>query len=273
MSKDKINFTLFELIIGQNHPKLDDLKKIFSNEFQYEPGDTFTYSISTEVIKHYFWMSIDFGATHPRSEYLIDKSQSNAKVENPRTENQIEPNKQLFIVYDSIRRVIYISNSQKKVFLEELFNKYSDDLVFIKRILVEPKEFLKSLKSIEKMSIAAKTDLISRSGDLFKPVQDIFGFGAPEQFFISADFKRPLTDVLRSKFLSLSSDAKNGILNRFVCVGKDDNGIETIFNTDNFTQKIIANVNKLENGLYLPSDVRFEIIHELDKGHTNVQEA
>ena len=265
MKYDPINFSIFELIYEENHPSLSDLTGTLDEQFVYEIDDNFVYSVKTEIVNGYYWISIEYGASHPRPSHVIDRSKNYALIENKRTETQVEPSRQLFCIYNPSTGSIYASDSRKRGFVEDMFNHYGEYKFYVKRVIVDPEEFLQTLKTVDKMAVAAKTDLITHSGNLLKPVQDIFGYDAPEQFFISADYGVSISDRIINQFRFFNSEHKEGKIRKFICVGKNEHGLETVFNTDNFTQKITAKVKKQENGLYDVSEVRDEIIAQLDK--------
>lgn len=265
MKYDPVNFSIFELIYEEKHPSIDDLINVLEDNFIYEIDDNFVYSVETEIVDGYYWLSMKYGAAHPRPSHIIDRSKGNALVENKRTESQVEPSSQLFCVYNPNTGNIYVSNSRKRMFLEELFNHYGEHKFWVKRVIVDPEEFLMTLRTVDKMAVAAKTDLLTHAGNLLQPVKDIFGYDAPEQFFISADFGVPLSERIIKQFRFFNSECKEGKIKKFICVGKNEHGLETVFNTDNFTQKIVASVKKQENGLYDTNEVRDEIISKLDK--------
>ncbi|MCF6198957.1 MAG: hypothetical protein L3J67_06085 [Hyphomicrobiaceae bacterium] len=78
MAKEKIRFSIFDLTCAdpEGYPSVDDLTRVLESQFIYEQSK-FTYSVITEVVDKYFWISINYGAANPRSSHLIDSSQSN----------------------------------------------------------------------------------------------------------------------------------------------------------------------------------------------------
>ena len=264
MAKNRIKFSIFELTDQVGRPSVDDLASILESQFIYEHSK-FTYNVTTEVIKEYFWISIGYGAAQPRASHLIDNSQKHSLVENTRTEDQVEPNQQLFCIYDPARGDIYISDSRKFGFVNTMLNEHGETVFFIKRSIVNPEEFLRTLKIVDGMAIAAKTDLITQSGNLFESVKDLFGYGAPEQFYIRADYGMPFLDKFKNQFRFFYGEFKEKRLTKFTCIGKDDSGLETVFNADSLTKAIVVKADMPENGLYRHEDVRDELVTQLNK--------
>jgi len=264
--KDPLTFSIFELAQEEGHPPASTVEKLIGTDRHYENGDGYTYLISTKNDDNLLWVSFEFGASHPHPEHVIDKSKDNEKVINPRTEDQVEPTKQLFCVYREAEGNLYVSDSRKRLFLEKFLNDLQPDHpIYVKRVIIDPEEFLAQLKIVDKMKVAAKTDLLSQTGHLFQPVQDIFGLGAPEYFEISASYGMRVEDRVKKIFRDFHNETKQGTVQKFICIGKNEEGIETVFNTENFTQKIVIYLYKQENGLFKPEEVKTEILQQLNK--------
>ena len=264
--KEPLTFSIFELAQEEGHPSAASIEKLIGKNRHYENGDGYTYLIYTEQDNDLLWVSFEFGASHPRPEHVIDKSKDNEKIANPRTEDQVEPTKQLFCVYHSTEGNLYVSDSRKRLFLEKFLNDLkSDNPIYVKRVIIDPEEFLAQLKIVDKMKVTAKTDLLSQTGHLFQPVQDIFGLGAPEYFEISASYGMRMEDRIKSIFRDFHNETKQGTVQKFICVGKNEEGIETVFNTENFTQKIVIYLYKQDNGLFKPEEVKGEILSQLNR--------
>lgn len=258
MKPEPINFSIFELIQKDNYPKASELARIIQSG-HYEDGNS-TYVVAAEAINDCVWIEFQYGTSYPRPDQVIDK-QKRMKVDNPRSDQQVEPTKQLFCLYVENHGNLYVSDSRKKGFLEQFLNRLHDKKNFIiKRVIVDPEEFLSKLKTVDRMIIAAKTDLITQTSYLFRPTQDIFGYGAPERYEIKADYRINMNDIVRKKFQEFYEEAKTGRVSKFICVGKDDQGIETIFNADNLTSKISIDVTRQQTGLINEEEAKKKIM-------------
>lgn len=262
MTQEILEFSVFELIYDGSSPAVDIVSKSLKDGETKEKKD-FVYLVNTEIIDNYIWICIQYGASHPYSPNLIDRSKNCELVINTRTPEQVEPNKQLFAVYNQSDGLIYISDTRKQGLIQEFLNDSGDSHFIIKKVLIDPDEFLNLIKTVESITIAGKTDLLSRAGHLQKPVEDIFGYDSPNKYKIEADYKMPLGERFRGYFKQLALYANNGTIQRFVCIGKDDKGFTKIFNTDTFIKRIAIKANIQTNGLYIPSDIKELLIDQL----------
>lgn len=264
---ESLGFTIFELAqLNNEHPTVEYINDLIGDDGYYDNEDGNTYIVSKSIEENNLWLYFEYGAKNPRPDYVIDTDNNNEKVQNPRSASQVEPNKQLFCVYEGDTGNLYLSNQQKKGFMEEFFKSFEpepDQRIFVKRVYIDAEDFLAQLKTVETMKIVARPNLLSTTGDLYQPVIDIFGYGIPEQFEVFAKFGGSITQAVKDKFMRLFKEQKDGSIKKFICVGKNDDGLETIFNTENFTKKISIRLRKQENELFDADEVKDEIFKQL----------
>ncbi|MCD4757609.1 MAG: hypothetical protein K8R39_05020 [Arcobacteraceae bacterium] len=262
-----LTFSAFQLIIDERVPTIEAFSEY--KEEQYYAKDN-VYRITTQKIDNtYYWIYMEYGGELPYGEKVYDKEKSEI-LNNPRTKSQAELNKQLFCLYDFDLNTFYISDGRKKGFLEEyLKHKLSKDII-IKRFFKSPEEFTEYVKTIESISFTSKNNLFSINNDIFGEPKDIFGLGQPENFKMDITYNgRKVTENFKRKFFHLLSKKDNSEIQSLVCIGKDDNKMEAIFDISSFTQTVPLSLKKDELGRYEQNIVQENLLNVL-KGHINV---
>lgn len=262
-----LTFSAFQLVIDKKVPNIGEFLEY--KEEQYNTNDNI-YRITTQKIDNtYYWIYMEYGGELPYGEKVYDKEKSEI-LNNPRTKNQAELNKQLFCLYHFDLNTFYISDGRKKSFLEEyLKHKLSKDIV-IKRFFKSPQEFVDYVKTIENISFTSKNNLFSINNDIFGDSKDIFGLGQPENFKMDIAYNgRKVTEDFKTKFFNLLSKKDNSEIQSLVCIGKDDNKVEAIFDISSFTQTVPLSLRKDELGRYDQNAVQLNLLNVLN-GHSNV---
>ncbi len=254
-------FSAYQLIVDENNPSIIDFQEYV--EEQYNTKDNIFKITTQKVDNKYYWLYAVFGAPLPYSEEVYDKEKSEI-VSNPRTQNQAELNKQLFCLYDFKYNTFYISNSKKKTFLEEYFKYKLEKDIVIKRFFKSKEDFVNHIKTIDSISFTSIDNLFSINNDFFGEPKDIFGLGQPENFKMEINYNnRKITNVFKDKFLNLLDKKDKSEIHSLVCIGKDENKIEAIFDIESFTQTIPLNLKKDEFGQYDENVVQSNLLNEL----------
>ena len=269
-----LEFSVLHLVIGDNSPSADVLRPAFSDkEDNYSDNGTL-YSISKENLNDkYFWFSAKYGISRPYSETVYN-TKDRKEEQNPRKEHQIERGKQLFGLYCINRHELYLSNTKNKSWLKKYLGKKLSQEVVIKAFLKSMDEFIKQIKSIEKVKFVTKKNLFNSDGEImniFPNPKDLYGLGVPESFTLEANFAnaRPTPSFIQQlrKMVRWKNNCEASLL---LCIGRDDKSFETIFNIDSLIQKLIVEVAKDDQGFYDPIEVRQALITEIkDKYETN----
>ena len=250
-----LEFSAMQLIFGSDSPGVDDMLKIFADNSE----EKFTlenehYLINkTNFSDKFFWLYIRYGRELPYTPTVINTTIDQEEL-NPRSKDQIEPDQQLFGLYSFSDQVFYLSNFRKKAFLEQYMFAKLNKSVVIKSFLKTPEEFIKSIKSIEKIKLVTKRTLFSMDGGVVSispEHKDIYGLGVPEEFSIEAIYKHVnLTDKFIENFKKMVEWKKTTEADSLICIGRDENNLETIFNVDSFRQKISLLIEKDNLGMY-----------------------
>ena len=245
-------FSSHQLIIG-NGPTINKeaLNKIFKEErviFEYKKN---YHIVETSVVDdRFFWIYSNYGKPLPRTNHIID-TETHEKTDNPRKKEQIEPKEQLFAIYDDVSRVFYISDQRQRSFLEDFLKHKAENDVVIKNQYKNVDEFLDEITSVETISFTGFNDLFSTGGDLMTPLKNIFGYAEPAEFYIKAKYSVKKNDLITNWIKSLFGKKESAKLKTLVCIGRDDSGMEKIFNTSSFINKIGILTEKDDQSLFM----------------------
>ena len=262
-----LEFSDFYFLIGGNIPSVKDLKLVFDEaEDTYSSEDTH-YVISKENINdEYFWLYARYGKPlpHPDTVYNATKEQ---EEDNPRKTDQVELAKQLFALYCVNSRTLYLSNRIKKSWVEEYLKAKLNQDVVIKNFFKNVDEFIRQIKSVEKVKFVAKRNLFTVQGSIMKifpSPNDLFGLGMPEDFTLEANFNRAeLTNAFIGHLKKMVDWKNNCEADSLICMGRDDENFETVFNADNFIRKLSVEAAKDDQGLYNPTMVKQALISKI----------
>lgn len=260
---DSVSFSSFELVVGGKLPGANYLQTAFSPEKMNIVHEEYSHQIVREVIDgRFYWLYSNFGKAMPHRDIVID-IKSGTELANPRTTHQVEPNDQLFAIYDSESSIFYISNLMKKGFLMDFLSKFTNEEVVVKNVYKNISDFLGVIKSLETVKFTGSRDIFSREGDLFSSLKNIFGYGEPEEFSIEAKYRIPMKDALKDGILRLAGLQSAGDIRTLVCIGKDEREFENVFNTNNFINKISVPLQKDNQLLFPPDEVKTQAITKL----------
>lgn len=260
---DSVSFSSFELVVGGKLPDANYLQTAFSPEKMSIVHEEYSHQIVREVIDdRFYWFYSNFGKAMPHRDIVIDIP-SGTELANPRTAHQVEPNDQLFAIYDSATSIFYISNLNKKGFLRYFLSKFTDEEVVVKNIYKSISDFLEVIKSLETVKFTGSRDLFNREGDLFSSLKNIFGYGEPEEFSIEAKYRIPMKHGLKQGILRLAGLQSTGDIRTMVCIGKDERGFENVFDTNKFINKISIPLQKDSQLLFPPDDVKTQTVAKL----------
>ena len=120
------------------------------------------------------------------------------------------------------------------------------------------------------MQLISKSDLINQDGNYYgiEPnPNNLFGFGVPARWSLTADYKnkKPTPDFIK-KIKSFSNNRHEANIEKLLCIGHNDDGMEQIFNLDSFISKIDLTESKPTNGLFDQEDVKQELIRIIKNG-------
>ena len=263
-----MNFTSQELRFNDKFPQKGDF--LFFNtesDFCHNTSETSAYhTIHTELTDDYFWFYSNYGHRNPRPKQVINITNGLAH-ENLRTAEEVEPTGQLFALYSFNNNILYISNAQRKgIIVDFLKDKLNIDNLIIKNIYVDRDAFVNKLNSLDKIRFTSRErNLFSGVNSIGGALKDNYGMEEPEKFTVYAEYKIPMSERLKNTISILNEHKKLGNIQNLVIIGRDDQGIEQVFNEEAFTQRVVVSVPENDEGLYDPEQVKNKLLEKLDE--------
>lgn len=263
-----LDFSALHLVIGEESPSAEGLKPAFSGaEDKYTNKDTCYLILKENLDDKYFWLCARYGKSLPYSSTVYN-TKDQTEEDNPRSTDQIEPDKQLFALYCIHSRTLYMSKAQQKSWVEEYLKEKLKQDVRIKAFFKNVDEFLEQIKSVEKVRFVVKNNLFTPQGGFMKilhSLNDLCGLGVPAGFTFEANFANAsLKAAFKEYFKKMVDWKKNYAADSLVCIGRDDKNFEAVFNVDSFIQKISVEATKDDQGLYDPATVKQALIRKIE---------
>ena len=257
---ETLTFSIYQLIINSEKPSVSIFSEFSDESFDYNGNKYILFGKLFD--NRFFWIYAIYGKPLPYSDKIINTKTSQI-TENLRKKEDAELNYQIFSIYDSKRNDFYISKSKEK-FLEVFLKKKLSKDIKIKKQYISPDQFIKKIKSIDRINLTSKENLFSENSGLFEDVKDIFGLGQPEDFKIDISYKgQGKTESFKTFFNRFVEKRQNKEIDSLICIGKDDKDMELIFDIKSYTKKIQLDVEKNNSGLYNDIEVKNEVIKKI----------
>lgn len=263
MAENKITFTECELVVNETEiPQLN----IFENKLEdcYDI-DNVSYIVNCEIInEQFFWIYIRYGKAKPYSKEVLN-TETKEIMQNKREPNEAELRNQLFCMYVPSRAILYTSDFRKNTLLATYLKARFNNEFIIKKYFINPEEFVRETTSIQSLKFTGLDKNLFNDG-IFSEVGDVLGYGQPMKFTIEAKIKDSKFDPEKClEFLLLWKKKKEKQqIDKMICIGKDDNGFEKIFNLDTYFKRIQITTIKNENEMYDPKIIKDSLLKELN---------
>lgn len=260
---EKITFSECELIINQSEiPQINIFENKQSDSYEL---DGVYYQVDCEIIKNnIFWIYAKYGKPKPYTDEVLNiETQENYK--NSRSPNEAELKNQFFCIYIYDKATLYVSDFRKNSFLKDYLKAKYNKEFDIKKYFIDPKEFVNTISSVESIKFTSgDKDLFN--GSIFDDIGDVYGLGQPINFTLEAKIQNKLFEHEKLiNFLNrFKSKKENCEISRVICIGKDDEGFEKIFNLETLMKKIQVNVEKDKNGMYDAEYVKQSLLEQLN---------
>lgn len=256
MATKQLSFCVNQLII--NNAQCDLLtfaalgdEDIVKHDITHkEDGVTETLSIKKVnkncVEDRFVTFYINQGDKYPYSETVINGDLEETK--NPRDPNQLEMDDQFFALVDTSTQRIYLSDQRKKYLIRSWLEEKTCKEVTIKSIIAE-EEFIDRLSTVNQISFTLVPNLFNSTDDGFLSknlVQDIYGFGAEKAKLELIYSGSRITENLKDLFKKLIN--RKSEFESITVIGRNDENLESIFNLQEITNKLIVEVNEFGEG-------------------------
>ena len=214
-----------------------------------QDGDRYSV-INPGADNRFYWLIIESGTAIPRPSNVVNVKKYEWE-ENPRSEDQVETREQIVFLYDSEEMFCYISDLRKKGLISNFFSKKLNASVIFKECFKSVDEFCAIIKKVNCIKFTMTNDLFSQEFGamaMFQGERDFLGLGVPVKYELKASFRD--ASVLAGFARKFKALTKRSEVSSVVCIGRDSQNIESIFNMKMITQKIDFVVPKLPNGLF-----------------------
>ena len=261
---DKLTFTECELVIDDSSiPEINVFQNISKDIYENEG---FSYDINCEIIDNkIFWIYAEYGKEKPYTNKLLNV-ETKEYSQNKRNPNEAELRNQLFCMYIPDIAILYMSDFRKSRFLESYLKYKFNRNFIIKKYFAEPKTFVEEINAVKSLKFVFMDKEFFNVG-VFENVKDVCGYGN-DIYNLTIEFKVKDYKFNPKKcldFLIKSKDKKyRGEIDRMICVGKDDKGVEKIFNLDTYLKKIKIPIQKDENEMYDAEIIKKYLLEQLN---------
>ena len=226
------------------------------------------YLVDTEILDDaYLWIYMRYGSQFPYGDKVYNVSTYETES-NPRSTNQVETSHQLFAILDLNKLILYVSHPSKKSTISSYLHKKTENEISIKMIIADIDGFIDMVKSIEEIKFTSKSNLLNQDESffsIFAMSKDICGLGAPTTLRVSLEFSHAnVTNQFVECLRNMLYMQRNNSIDTLICIGLDDRGIETIFNTETLINKHHVKIRKDECGVYNSEAVKSAFLSQIE---------
>lgn len=248
--KDGLTFSTFLLQINnQNLSKTQLAKCKFPYEKIIECHDK-CKKYHASLKRNFLLLSITEGKFLPLSENVYDRILEKDKP-NQRNENEAEWLSQTFALYNFKSEILYLSNSNKKIDIKDLFLLLlNDEELFeieILNIYKDIDSFIDEVREIGKIRFTRKPD---NQKSIFDDQIDFDPRWASDAKFFTVELHYDNFPKAKQWLKRFFKPKIGEEISSLTCYGYDDKKVEKIFKVDSFLEKITVDVSRNARGLY-----------------------
>ena len=267
--KQKKTFSVLTLKIGDHPFTLNEFSSIpdkENNPFKAVDGNQHDRLICKKIHDNEF-LSLYFeeGASLPRPS-VVYNTKNDRDEKNPRNEDQIERNSQIFILIQESTQKIFISDFRKKSIVEDWMKNKIGKTVFIKDI-IDRKSFLDEIKNINRIYLSASPDIFSwGAGTLSKELEnDIHNYGSPiKHMELSITFgKNKVIEKMRDKARELIMQQENHQIDKLEISGRYDEKFDRVFNVESIIDKIEIDAVRKADGMFDADEIFADLMSKV----------
>lgn len=264
-SLEKQGFSIARMVIDDQPFTLADFILKPQDNQEVKESDVITNrKIETAKYENRF-LSIYFeeGQNHPHPDMVYNAS-NHQDEDNPKALDQIERDRQTFVLIDEREQKIFLSDLGKKGFIENYLHKEIHKRIVIKSV-IDQQDFMEKIKELKKIYFAASPDIFSETGMLDKQLkQDAYNFGTDIEHMSLCIFfgKNSFPQKAKEKIRELLNQKEDQGFKKIEIAGRTDEGFERIFNIDRIIDKVEIKAQRQDNGLFDEKEVFMNLMEK-----------
>lgn len=244
--------------------KIDDFKEKFQDDtFSEEKGNSVEI-FQVKFINEYLTINFSDGSSMPRNPKVYDQETHSLK-DNPRSKEQIEP-KEYFALIDFKTSFLWLNNTKKKSLLLHFIQKFFKNKNLLLKDIYDEEDFINCLKTLDGIKISAVPSIFIESNTTSKALNDEMYLASKAELKLSYD-RVKILEKLKSKIKNILSQKES--FQNITISGRDDKGLEMLFNNNLFTRKISFKSDIDENGMFDPNQIFNKLIIEISNENKN----
>jgi len=277
MANKQISFSGNQLIVNETAPfKIADFKAIKSTDevaeivqISSKKKETLKISVVSKSVFDGRFVAVYFneGEKYPYVDKVktVSSGVITEKI-NPRDSEDIEMRSQFIIMIDVVSQRIWLSDQRKKSFTVAWLKEKLGVEVEIKSVINEG-DLLEKLESVSEIHFSVVPSIFSQIGQntlASELVEDLYGFDA-EKVSIKMHYdNKKITDKVQNKIKSILGKKQN--FDDICVIGRSDDNLETIFNTEGIVSKLVVTVPEIkETKLYNETEAFRALMMEIKK--------
>jgi len=256
MKQEEIKFAKYSIIADSKFRNIQPIEMINLIKMDQQPeydGAYYQLSGIEAVDERYVWFYFSYGKHLPYGDHVLDIADQKKVSKNPKKEDKIEQNRQLFIVYDQDDSMIYLSNSKQKKFVESYLANVLKYTINLQQHFITPEQFAEQITKINSVKLVAPRNLLSTASGLFTDKLDPLGLGDPEEAVLELKYKSPIkfNRLTLIKYLhEFITQKKQKQIDSLIVIGENDNHISGVFNLETLSSSIVIKHYKNNHGMY-----------------------
>lgn len=248
--KDSLVFSTFLLQINNQNLSREQLAKCtFPFEKIIENGEK-CKKYHARIKRNFLLMAITEGKFLPLSEDVYDRILER-DVPNKRGPNEAEWLSQTFSLYDFRTETLYLSNSNKKADIKEIFSLLlNDEELFSLEILNIYKDVDSFIDEIREIGKIRFTRIPDKQKNIFQDRDDFDPRWATDTKFFTVELHYDSFSKAKHWLKIFSKPQIGEEVSSLTCHGYDDKKVEKIFKVDSFLARVSVETARNERGLY-----------------------
>lgn len=254
----EVSFYCNQLIINDKAVNLADVQSLINSPYKNIKEKKHFETMDCLIFGDFVKLRFQCGDPIPYNPEMYD-IQSDKNIKNTREKSQVEPNL-YFGVIDLRKGWVWLPYRAKAIFKEAVRSVHPN---FVLKSILDEKEFFEKIRTLDEVKFGVIPDNLFGDQDTLSKTMsyDINKFGSEYAELTLKYDKKSLSQGLLELI-------KNGFNKRYayskiVVAGRDEQGLELIFNTEAISTKISIMVQTDENEMIVEDNLFQQLIERL----------